>query len=50
MVSEFRKISKDKASSEFIKLALDALKSDKALVKLANLVEGMKLARGVENK
>lgn len=49
MVGEFRKISKDKKSSEFIKLALDALKSDSALAKLSNLVEGMKLARGVND-
>ncbi len=50
MVSEFRKISKDKPSSDFIKLSLDALKSNDALIKLSNLIEGMKLARGIEDK
>ncbi len=50
MVGEFRKISKDKKSSDYIKLALDSLKNDDALEKLSNLVEGMKLARGIESK
>ena len=50
MVCEFRKISKDQASSEFIKLALDSLKSNDALTKLSNLIDGMKLARGINDK
>ncbi len=50
MVGEFRKISKDKKSSDYIKLALASLKNDDALEKLSNLVEGMKLARGIESK
>lgn len=48
MVNEFRKVAKHKASSEFIKLAIDSLKKDDSLTKLANLVEGMKLARGLK--
>lgn len=48
MMKEFKKIAKDKASTQFIKLALDALNDDKALSKISNLVEGMKLARGVD--
>ena len=44
------KISKDKKSSDYIKLALASLKNDDALEKLSNLVEGMKLARGIESK
>jgi len=49
MMKEFKKIAKDKASTQFIKLALDALNDDKALKKIDNLIEGMKLARGVED-
>lgn len=48
MMKEFKKIAKDKASTQFIKLALDALNDDRALSKIGNLVEGMKLARGVD--
>lgn len=49
MMKEFKKIAKDKASSEFIKLALDALNNDSALKKIDNLIEGMKLARNIED-
>lgn len=49
MVAEFRKISKDKQSADFIKLALDSLKSNEALIKLSNLADGMKLARGISD-
>lgn len=48
MVNAFKKIAKDKRETEFIKLALDALKKDEALTKLSNLVEGMKLVRGIK--
>lgn len=48
MVNAFRKIAKNKPESEFIKLALEALKKDEALVKLSNLVDGMKLVRGIK--
>ena len=47
MMKEFKKIAKDKASTQFIKLALDALNDDNALKKIDNLIEGMKLARGI---
>lgn len=47
MMKEFKRIAKDKASTQFIKLALDALNDDNALVKIDNLIEGMKLARGI---
>ena len=47
MMKEFKKIAKDKASTQFIKLALEALNDDNALVKIDNLIEGMKLARGI---
>ena len=45
MVNSFRKISKDKSATEFVKLALDALNDDTALNKLSNLIEGIKLAK-----
>ena len=48
MMKEFKKIAKDKAASEFIKLALEALKNDKALNKIDTLIDGMKLARGID--
>lgn len=48
MMKEFKKISKDKAATQFIKLALESLGNDAALKKLDNLVEGMKLARGID--
>lgn len=47
MVKEFKKIAKDNSASDFIKLSLEALKKDDALEKLSNLIEGMKLARGL---
>lgn len=47
MMKEFKKIAKDKASTQFIKLALDALNDDNALRKIDNLIDGMKLARGI---
>ncbi len=50
LVGEFRKISNDEASSDFIKLALNSLHSNDALVKLSNLIDGMKLARGIKSK
>ena len=49
MMKEFKKICKDKSSAEFIKLSLLALNDDNALKKLDNLLEGIKLARGIEN-
>jgi len=48
MMKEFKKIAKDKAATQFIKLALESLGNDAALKKLDNLVEGMKLARGID--
>ena len=48
MMKEFKKICKDKRSTEFIKLALLALHDNGSLKKLDNLIEGMKLARGME--
>ncbi len=48
LMKEFKKIAKDKAASEFIKLALEALKNDKALNKIDTLIDGMKLARGID--
>lgn len=48
MVCEFRKIAKDKSSSDFVKLSIESLKKNDALIKLSNLVDGMKLARGIE--
>ena len=49
MMKEFKKIAKNKASTQFIKLALEALNSDSALQKIDNLIEGMKLARGISD-
>ena len=49
MRKEFKKIAKEKASTQFIKLALDALNDDNALKKIGNLIEGMKLARGISD-
>jgi len=49
MMKEFKKIAKEKASTQFIKLALDALNDDNALKKIGNLIEGMKLARGISD-
>lgn|SRR5574344_821119 len=48
MLSEFKKIAKDKQSVEYIKLALSSLSDDDALKKISNLIEGIKLVRGVE--
>lgn len=48
MVNAFRKVAKNKRESEFVKLALEALKSDDSLEKLSNLVDGMKLVRGIK--
>lgn len=48
MMKEFKKVAKDKKASDFIKLSLDSLHDDTSLKKLSNLVEGMKLARGIE--
>ena len=47
MIKEFKKIANDKAASEFIKLSLTALKNNDDLIKLENLIQGMKLARGL---
>lgn len=49
MMKEFKKICKDKSSAEFIKLSLLALNDNNALKKLDNLLEGMKLARGIKD-
>ena len=49
MMKEFKKIAKDKASTQFIKLALSALHDDESLKKLDNLIEGIKLTRGVSD-
>ena len=46
MMKEFKKI---KSSAEFIKLSLLALNDNNALKKLDNLLEGMKLARGIKD-
>lgn len=48
MLKEYKKICKDKAATDFIKLALTSLHNDNDLKKLDNLVQGMKLARGIE--
>lgn len=48
MLKEFKKICKNKAATDFIKLALTSLHSDEDLKKLDNLVHGMKLARGIK--
>ena len=48
MLKEYKKICKDKAATDFIRLALTALHSNEDLKKLDNLVQGMKLARGIE--
>ena len=48
MMKEFKKISKNKNSVKFIKLALTALSDDESLSQLVNIVEGMKLARGLD--
>lgn len=48
MMKEFKKISKNKNSVKFIKLALTALHDDQALSQLINIIEGMKLARGLD--
>ena len=49
MMKEFKKISKNKASTQFIKLALEALSDNSSLSKLDNLIDGMKLARGLND-
>lgn len=49
MMKEFKKICKDKSSAEFIKLSLLALNDNNALKKLDNLLEGMKLTRGIKD-
>lgn len=48
MLKEYKKICKDKAATDFIKLALTSLHNDNDLKTLDNLVQGMKLARGIE--
>ena len=48
MMKEFKKISKNKNSVKFIKLALTALNDDESLSQLVNIIEGMKLARGLD--
>lgn len=48
MMNEFKKIAKDNKSVEFIKSALGSLKNDDDLRKLASIVYGMKLARGID--
>lgn len=48
MMKEFKKISKNKNSVKFIKMALTALRDDESLNQLVNIVEGMKLARGLD--
>ena len=48
MMKEFKKISKNKNSVKFIKLALTALNDDDSLSQLVNIIEGMKLARGLD--
>lgn len=45
MLKEFKKISKDKQATEFVKTALLALEDDDALEKLENIIYGMKLSR-----
>ena len=48
MMSEFKKICKDKNSTEYIKTALASLKDDKALKKLDSMIQGMKLSRNID--
>ena len=48
MMKEFKKISKDANAVDFVKCALSSLHSDDDLRKLASIVYGMKLARGIE--
>ena len=48
MMTEFKKISKDPASVEFIKNALSSLNDDTALKNLSILIQGMKLARKID--
>ena len=48
MLKEYKKICKDKAATDFIKLALTSLYNDEDLKKLDTLVQGMKLARGIK--
>lgn len=48
MMGEFRKISKDKKASEYIKLALKALDDNDSLKKLEGIIYGMKLARNLD--
>lgn len=48
MMNEFKKIAKDKSATEFIKCSLGSLKNDDDLKKLASIVYGMKLARGID--
>lgn len=47
MMTEFKKIAKDKNAVDFLKLAMSSLKDDASLSKLSSIVYGMKLARGI---